>query len=334
MGKNNSFSEKLDTIFLLCGEWVEGQGEDCYCSSLGADSALSGVFDGCGGIGARSYRSFGMHTGAYMASRVVSGAVYEWYRREMADGWREQPQMVQEIRKSIDRAYHACGTYAQERMKIRGSLVRDYPTTAAVALAHEEGKDIVLDILWAGDSRVYLLTPRGLLQATADDVEGSDAMENLQDDGAMTNVLSSDGKYVLHHRRVRSDRPFMVITATDGCFGYYHSPMEFENVLLQSLTRAQSPLAFQTALNGAFREVAGDDYTFGLMSFFFGSFENTREQFRERARYMQTAYADCLPDGDSVPDGEVLRQRWLEYRKGYSALLKDTEKRTSAQREE
>ena len=333
MGKNNSFSEKLDTIFLLCGEWVEGRGEDCYCSVLGADSALSGVFDGCGGIGARSYRSFGMHTGAFMASRVVSGAVYEWYTRELARGWREQPDLVRDLGKAIDEAYHACGTYAQERIKIRGSLVRDFPTTAAIALAHEEGSDIALDLLWAGDSRVYFLTPRGLLQATADDVEGSDPMENLQDDGAMTNVLSSDGKYVLHHRRVRTDRPFMVITATDGCFGYYHSPMEFENVLLQALTGAQSPVAFQTALNVAFREVAGDDYTFGLMSFFFGDFGKTREQFRERARYMQSEYADCLPHGDQLPDSSVLRQRWQQYRKGYLSLLKDRQESTKDRQE-
>ena len=52
--------------------------------------------------------------------------------------------------------------------------------------------------MWAGDSRVYVLYEKGLLQMTVDDLDVSDAMKNLSADGALTNVISSDGNYEVH----------------------------------------------------------------------------------------------------------------------------------------
>ena len=50
------------------------------CRSRGEIVGSIGVFDGCGGLGARQYKHYEDHTGAYIASRIASGAVYEWFQ--------------------------------------------------------------------------------------------------------------------------------------------------------------------------------------------------------------------------------------------------------------
>ena len=72
--------DELDALFVMCSDAYEGEGEDSYCCSYDEDAALIGVFDGCGGLGARQYDKYDNHTGAYMASRLVSGAVYDWFQ--------------------------------------------------------------------------------------------------------------------------------------------------------------------------------------------------------------------------------------------------------------
>lgn len=109
-----------------------------------------------------------------------------------------------------------------------GSMVRKFPTTLALAYAEKEEDAIKIHLLWAGDSRVYLLDEKGLAQLTRDDTDVEDAFENLTNDGPMNNVLSSDGNYGINYKSVLLSTPTIVFAATDGCFGYIPTPMEFE----------------------------------------------------------------------------------------------------------
>ena len=71
------FFHVLDEVFLVERPKENGLGEDSYFCSHGENSAIISVFDGCGGAGARVYEKIGRHTGAYIASRIVSGAVHD-----------------------------------------------------------------------------------------------------------------------------------------------------------------------------------------------------------------------------------------------------------------
>lgn len=79
--KNNApllFSEKFDDLFLISKEMIEGHGEDSFFCASSDDSAFLSVFDGCGGLGSRTFSNFKGHTAAYLASRAASGAVHDW----------------------------------------------------------------------------------------------------------------------------------------------------------------------------------------------------------------------------------------------------------------
>ena len=70
---NRAFYSALDTMLLTEQGVTPTGGEDSFMRSLGADSAIVGVFDGCGGLGARTYPGLGKHTGAYLSARAASG---------------------------------------------------------------------------------------------------------------------------------------------------------------------------------------------------------------------------------------------------------------------
>ena len=316
------FRECLDTVQIIEKPVRKGLGEDSFYCSESRHSAIVSVFDGCGGLGARKYASFQDHTGAYIASRAVCGAVHDWYcdYSEICN-WRNAQQIAMSLDDYIHRVYEICESYATQRRKIMGSMVRSFPTT--IALIHAVMNDgILLNILWAGDSRVYLLDENGLFQLTIDDTDVADAFENLTNDGVMNNVLSSDGKYRINTKTIRLKKPGLIFAATDGCFGYFLTPMEFEYCILKALVESENPDIFRRSLRKTLESYAGDDFTFGLMSFYYGSYANTRKHLADRLNYMRDQYINPL-----VRNGtdEIRQQLWLNYKKDYERYLNQGE---------
>ena len=199
-------------------------------------------------------------------------------------------------------------------------MVRKLPTTMALAYAQPDENGVVVHVLWAGDSRVYLLDEQGLAQLTLDDNDVEDAFENLYDDGVLNNVISSDGNYKINYKRIHIDRPAMILTATDGCFSYFTSPMEFEFAYLKTLIDSKTPEAFEKALNDCLKEYAGDDLAMGIMSFFFGDYGNTRKLLNKRLEYVKKKYIDVIDKEER--NEATLRNLWNEYKPNYERLLK------------
>ena len=75
----SNFGDYLDTVQMITHAAKKNLGEDSFFCAQSEDSAIVCVMDGCGGLGARRYDSFQGHTGAYIASRSVAGAVHDWY---------------------------------------------------------------------------------------------------------------------------------------------------------------------------------------------------------------------------------------------------------------
>lgn len=317
-----SFWQKMDFRFVISREMGEGRGEDSFYSAQLPDSAVSAVFDGCGGLGSRMYPDYSRRTGAYMAARAASGALHDWYHASAGgrDG-QSGPALAGRITEYLDGALRVVHDHAGDPGRIFGTMVRDFPTTAAIALARSAGEEIEVDCFWAGDSRIYLLDRQGLAQLTRDDVYGNDAMTNLRSDGALSNVISSDRKYELHAGRplrIREEEPCIIFAATDGCFGYLPSPMDFEDVLLHCLLQARAPEDFRQRLDTSIRAVAGDDFTLALMSFGFGDFESMQKELADRERVLQQRFMDRLgPD----PSLELQQEVWEDYRPDYERLL-------------
>ena len=73
---------QLPLTFLLsfCRDKIPGKGEDSFCYSFCDSAGMLGVFDGCGGAGARTHAYYSGKTEAYMASRLCAGAFYDLFR--------------------------------------------------------------------------------------------------------------------------------------------------------------------------------------------------------------------------------------------------------------
>lgn len=306
----------LDVIVQFCGQ--PELGEDSSCYSFCTNAGLLGVFDGCGGLGAQTRWQYSGRSEAYMAAHLASGAAYDWFCQTFPR--QSPPKHGQDLQDGylnlVLQAFRIRGEGG-----LKGSLYRPLPTTAALAVVTGQGKLRQVTAMWAGDSRVYLLTPAlGLCQLTRDHCTQPDPMENLYDDGILTNVLSADGNYHLAFNQLPVTGPAVVLAATDGCFGYVSTPMEFEGLLLSTLDQADSAAGWETSLAQATGAVSGDDHTMVLAAFGFGSFTALREAFHSRYAQLYQQYLEPL--SRLAPDDRAARRAmWQEYAGNYLQFL-------------
>jgi hypothetical protein len=190
-------------------------------------------------------------------------------------------------------------------------------------------------LLWAGDSRVYVFEPgSGARQLTADDIrDRGDAMANLREDSVVSNAMSADTEFVVHHRQVELTTPFLVIAATDGCFGYLPSPMHFEHLVLTALRDTQDTDSWSAAVQAAISAVTGDDAamaTLGLGA----DHAAFQKLFAQRTAELERRWIAPLDDLDTelrkqertLHELRAARQErqarlWAAYKPGYEEYL-------------
>lgn len=312
--------EALDFILCVKAEAHEGCGEDSWCHAFTPTVGLLGAFDGCGGSGARKHKCYSDHTEAYMASRLCAGAFYDAFRDSFTGR-----EGAQDVRQIIDRCARYCrGSFSAYRpagestSKIRSSMITTLPTTAAAALLRRDGKYLAVTAAWAGDSRVYALTPSGLAQLSVDDFDRYDPFET---DGMMNNTITADRPPRINQSLSTIDLPAIILTATDGCFAYYTTPMEFEAMLLSTLLYSATPAQWEDALLEQIGEVAGDDYTMTLAAFGFRDFQALRQMFHARYRRIYDEYLSKIAELP-LTDRASRRELWEHYRPEYTKFIK------------
>ena len=304
-----------DFVIEVYQEKLEHNGEDSYYFGLGDVASVVGAFDGSGGSGARRYEKWQGKTGAYLGSRVLSGAVRDWYVTGGAE--LESDEAARLLKERATSYLGVCKEACGGSSRLRGRMVKEFPSTCAIIAYREvDGAREALS-LWAGDSRCYLLNAQGLHQLSVDDLSGGlDAMENLTADGVMTNVVSASGDFVLHAHVVSVEGPCVLLAATDGCFGYLRTPMEFEYLLLWTLAESESPVGWEDRLHTAMTAVAGDDVTLCGLSVGYGDFARLKEALRPRLQEVYERYARDIADLDL----EGKRALWEQYKGEYYAL--------------
>lgn len=327
MRNKRSFYNKFDNMLMISLPVREGKGEDnYYCCEpdQDMDKAIMGVFDGSGGLGSRTHKEMGGYTEAYLGSRALSGALCDWFQAHLDKPVPRDKELIDSLYQFFMEAFGVLKDHTVENTRIKGALVRSFPTTATVVIAENNPDGVLLNILWAGDSRIYLVDRRGLAQVSKDDVEDTDALDNLTGDGAMSNVIAADGDFYLHYKKILITEPTIVFAATDGCFGYLPTPMEFEYEFLDALCSAQSPFEFRNKLASLFRDVAGDDCTMCTMSFLFGTFKDQKKQLQPRLDEVFNKYITPLDEcRENHPEQEAAftRKVWNVYRRNYERML-------------
>lgn len=286
-------------------------GEDSYYYRIGKETCIAGVFDGCGGSGAKKYPLLRNKSGAFLASRILSGSLRDCF----LDG------MFQDSEKSITSALKErflanlslVSTFESSYESLSSKMAKELPSTAAIICCKPDLQQVRASCYWAGDSRCYLIDNNGLCQLTIDDSTNPDPMDNLTADGRLTNVISLSHDFDIHEKPFTVDYPCILFTATDGCFGYYSTPMEFEYLLLSTLCDADSPCEWERNLGRELLEVSGDDCSLAGFSFGYESFKELKEQMNERKDYLYRHYIEGIYEASA----EQKYSRWKCYREKY-----------------
>ena len=312
--------------------WFEkraGKGEDAeptlrvHANGRG----LIGVYDGTGGAGAATARTTSDGTelsGAWLASRLTRDVVEGWFVDAVAkDDWAlETGELVATLQKVLN---DEAASLPSKKTAVRGSLHRVLPTTAAL-VAFDAGAqaDRSVDAIWAGDSRAFLLTPDGGLQVLSrDDTREDDALELIRNDQPMENLIEAERPFRLNHRRFDVPSPMVVLTATDGAFGYVRTPAHFEYLLLHALSGAASMEGWSTRLLASISEFAADDVSYSIAAIGFDSFAQLKASFASREQYLANEhwapFVENSGDADAI---ERLRvESWQVYRDLYGQRL-------------
>lgn len=306
-----SLIDRIDVFWGFCRDKKEGKGEDSWCYSINELAAIMSVFDGCGGAGATVYREISNHTGAYLASRAVADATIRWFDKLCAG----EKLTVKDLAEHYKSHLELCNDVAdQPASKLKSKMMRDFPTTVAMWLVVENGDEIRATSISAGDSRTFLLDQRGLMQISRDDLRNEDAMSDIYNNASMTNVVSISQSFTLSAVSRTLDAPGILLSATDGCFGYFKSPMEFEYMLLDCLMGADSVDAWDAAVRARIGDVAGDDQALAVMVLGYGSFEAIKAALQPR-------YTQLVPVMKYM--GNDVKRHWAvwkEYKHDYYRL--------------
>ncbi|MFE7853870.1 hypothetical protein [Streptomyces sp. NPDC057403] len=315
---------------------------------LAPGSSVVGAFDGLGGAGATVInRDSEPRTAAYFASRLARTVSLK-VLMETVKSETKQPQDTdrngEDLAKALtDGLKHEFRKVAEEvggsSSRFRGGLIRPLPTTLALGLVHLHDGAPTLHVLWAGDSRVYVLLPReGLHQLTVDDLKSrGDAMRNLLEDSPMSNLVSADGRFSLNSQTVPLPLPAVVIAATDGCFGYLPTPAHFEELLLSSMHEVADGggawPAWGIELTERLLHSTGDDSTMGMACLGWSSFHDMTAQFADRRARVAWMTHEVTQAADAHHDAcqaaarakslydKALQDLWKAYKPNYERLV-------------
>ena len=140
----------------------------------------------------------------------------------------------------------------------------------------------------------------------------------------MTNVASASRPYEIHKKQLQLSEPAVIFAATDGCFGYLASPMEFEKLLLETLKEAENVAQWKDLLEEQIAQVSGDDFSLTLWIGSYKDFETMKETLMERLSYMKETY----PSPGELSEEELFHQ-WETYRDSYECLWTAGEKQNA-----
>jgi serine/threonine protein phosphatase PrpC len=323
---------RIDRTGLQCTavytEKVAELGEDAEPSVVVVPerrAILLGVYDGLGGAGSAAVETAGglTYNEAFVASRVAREETESWFLEggssQLVDGRDLQARLT-------ERLASVAATHLPARNSgVRSNLARTLPTTLAVAVLRDAGGELGIEALWAGDSRVFLLTPTaGLQQLTADHVRNADVLHQLANDSPMSNMVSASNRFEITTSRVVHTGPGVVLCATDGVFGYVRTPGEVECVLLQTLQGSSDPGSWGDRLVARISGYTGDDATLALAAIGFADFGSLKSAFAMRAADVDAEqhlpFANVDPtDHDTL--SSIRAKTWSTYQTGYTALM-------------
>ena len=198
-------------------------------------------------------------------------------------------------------------------------MIKEFPTTLSVVFLQRTKNVNSVVSLWAGDSRNYLLTSKGLFQISIDDLEAKgDPYENLSSDSPLSNQICADRDFVINKLQVSiKEDQFVVFSATDGCFGYYPTPLHFEDALLRNLSKAITEQDWMRLLKEEFHNVAADDTSMSCLIYGFEDFNALKNSLLDRTRFVECKIHEYDEHKFRIDDAKAVVAQYEESFKSY-----------------
>ena len=326
--------------FTIWSEKIPEKGEDALPTILIDDTNqkfVFAVYDGMGGAGSAIYNyEEKLLSGAFIAANEAK----KYFEHQVIEYINGQLQIAEIITSIENGLFHhlqsAANSVDKNPSRLKSNLIRRLPTTIAAIFCEKniEKKQQSLTCLWAGDSRCYILCPEnGLNQLTKDDLKGdNDALRNLRSDAPMSNYCNADIEFKINVANGLQMEPFILLTATDGCFGYLPTPFHFEHLLLKTLMdeTVKSFEDWKDRVCDEIQKVSGDDYSMTLFCFGFASFKEVQIKYEVRNEMILNNYIKSYErvtkpieqfenslEKARLEKEDILNQLWNEYKLKY-----------------
>lgn len=234
----------------------EGYGEDAI--PLLNNNCIA-VLDGLGGAGSTKYstKKYGENrTGAFISSNETKELLEKYLDLNSTINAADLKNFIKEglLEFSISNDI-------KQNTMIRSKMFKLLPTTLSLLKINDND----VDVIWAGDSRVYLYDEDGLHVLSKDDlVNEKDAFENILEDSPMNNNISISSDFFINHLKY-AKKTGIYFVASDGVFQYLNSPMQLENFLKESLVKSFSLEEMSLNLMEKLQCFQQDDISFAFM---------------------------------------------------------------------
>ncbi len=215
-------------------------------------------------------------TSALWASRIaIARCVYALTEGGFKGAALDDKKVRADLAEFIAKGLHgAVEKFGLENGKYDDQLL--LPTTLAFIRFTEGENSVIAEAVWAGDSRLYALTPSGLKLLSVDDED---------DSGAITNLFYADNPKVrlnyIHHE---IGKPCILMAVSDGIFDPFvpHEHLGVEHTLLSAISQSGTAEELADNLRGFFDGVHGDDATMAFVSFGFDGIADIKKTLEQR----------------------------------------------------
>lgn len=269
-----------------------------------ANVRYSIVCDGLGGAGSTKHKVeeagvSTMRTSGYLGSRVVANSVSAFYETNYEriarvvlksnDVVDTLQFLIEELKQRIkDDLSFQMSVLGIDPMLTRNKTLKIFPTTLSSALYIQDGEKSKILAIWAGDSRVYVLSPtKGLQLLSLDDATNADT--EMKSSSEMNNCISAGNPFRLNYSLLEMEEPGIVFCCSDGCFDYLLSPLHFEWLLLQTILSCVPEVSvdnlgesFANSVCDSLYQSIGDDTTMAGIIYKINSTKELKSAFSPR----------------------------------------------------
>jgi len=300
--------------FSIYIEKIKNKGEDAKPLVVTENSnILLGVFDGLGGAGSIQKYKIGddkdYKSGAYIASRVVKNTVkayfeyvnlnkllnykfsiysfnFSFFKDKKIDQKNIEKfikGLEQDILESLELYENSYADNSKSSL-LKSKSVNLLPTTMALMSMIYINERRYIFTFWAGDSRNYILYKYGLSQLTIDDIDDFDCTLNaINSNAPMNNYISLSKDFRINYRYFKEEEEKQIlISATDGAFGVFDTPLEFEFMIIQTMQNSNSVKMWNEQIKSILKERQNDDISLIVYPVGFSDFNDIKNFYRER----------------------------------------------------